>query len=297
MSEELIKGFIINETLKGLKDETVRRKGGEIRKLNIFAEKRGITLLTVTEKDLKEYLETLEEKLCAKEYNSRLSCIKGFYSYLKDEEDILINPALHLESKKVADEEHLGLFTEDEVKRMLDAIPSTLIGVRDSGMLELMYSSALRINELVSLDVDDIDLTHCEVRVRYGKNERERVVPVGEMAVNALSSYLDMRFKFILDEYEEALFLSLRGARINAESVRQRIHRYKEEAGVSSYGVSHAFRHACATHMLKNGAPLPAIRRILGHSRLSTTEKYTHVMNADLKEIHRASHPKAEAAE
>ena len=297
MSEELIKGFIINETLKGLKADTVRRKMSEIGKLNIFTEKRGVNLLTVTERDLKEYLETLDEKLCAKEYNSRLSCIKGFYRYLKDEEAILINPAENLESRKVTDENHLGLFTEDEVKRMLEAIPGTLIGIRDRGMLELLYSSALRINELVNLDVDDIDLRHSEVRVRYGKGERERVTPVGEMAVNALSSYLDIRFNFILDEYEEALFLSLRGSRINAESVRQRIHIYKEEAGVSSCGVSHAFRHACATHMLKNGAPLPAIRRILGHSRLSTTEKYTHVMNADLKEIHKESHPKAEAAE
>lgn len=297
MSEELIKSFIINETLKGLKDDTVRRKVSWIGKLNIFAEKKGCALLTVTEKDIKEYLEILSEKLCAKEYNSRLSCIKGFYSYLKDEEAILINPAENLESRKVRDENHLGLFTEGEVKRMLEAIPGTLIGVRDRGMLELMYSSALRINELVSLDVDDIDLRHSEVRVRYGKGERERIVPVGEMAVNALSSYLDMRFKFIRDEYEEALFLSLRGLRINAESVRQRIHRYKELAGVENPGVSHAFRHACATHMLKNGAPLPAIRRILGHSRLSTTEKYTHLMRGDLREIHKASHPKGEAAE
>ena len=188
-------------------------------------------------------------------------------------------------------------FTEDEMKSILEAIPGSRVGIRDRGMLELLYSSALRINELVSLDVDDIDLTHYEVRVRYGKNDRERIVPVGERAAKVLSAYLAIRNRFILDEYTESLFLNLKGGRINAESVRRRIRQYKRSAGVESRGTAHAFRRSCGTHMLKNGAPLSAIRRLLGHSNLTATDRYTHVMTEDLKHIHKMSHPRAEALE
>jgi len=194
-------------------------------------------------------------------------------------------------------EEHLGLFTEDEMKSILEAIPGNRIGIRDRGMLELLYSSALRINELVSLDVDDIDLTHHDVRVRHGKNDRERIVPVGERAVKVLSAYLAIRSRFIRGEYTEALFINLKGRRITAESVRRRIRQYKRTGGVESRGTAHAFRHSCGTHMLKNGAPLPAIRRLLGHSKLTATERYTHVMREDLREIHKMSHPRAEILE
>lgn len=295
--ELMIHSYTLNEIQQGLKAGTVKRKLKELEKLGAFAEERGATFLTVTEKDLKEYLESVSGDISAREYNGKLSTFRCFYRFLKDDGEILLNPAEELKSRTVNYEEHLGLFTEDEMKRILEAIPGNRVGIRDRGMLELLYSSALRINELVSLDVDDIDLTHFEVRVRYGKNDRERIVPVGERAVKAISAYLTIRSRFILDEYTEALFINLKGGRINAESVRKRIRQYKRSAGVLGRGTSHAFRHSCGTHMLKNGAPLSAIRRLLGHSNLTATERYTHVMTEDLKHIHKMSHPRAGTSE
>lgn len=296
-TELVIHNYTLNEIHKGLKAGTVKRKLKDLEKLGAFAEERGATLLTVTEKDLKEYLESVSGDISAKEYNGKLSTFRCFYRFLKEDGVILLNPAEELKSITVEYEDHLGLFTEDEMKRILEAIPGNRIGIRDRGILELLYSSALRINELVSLDVDDIDLTHYEVRVRHGKGDRERIVPVGERAVKALSAYIIIRSRFILEEYTEELFLNLKGRRINAESVRRRIRQYKRSAGVESRGTAHAFRHSCGTHMLKNGAPLSAIRRLLGHSNLTATERYTHVMTEDLKHIHKMSHPRAEALE
>ncbi len=292
-----IHNYALNEIQKGLKAGTVKRKIKELEKLGAFAEERGTTLLTVTERDIKEYFEVIYGDISAKEYNGKLSTFRCFYRYLKDDGEILLNPVSELKSRTVNYEDHLGLFTEDEMKRILETIPVNRVGVRDRGMLELLYSSALRINELVSLDIDDIDLTNFEVRVRQGKNDRERIVPVGERAVKALSAYLAIRSRFIREEYTEALFLNLKGGRINADSVRKRIRQYKRSAGVESRGTAHAFRHSCGTHMLKNGAPLSAIRRLLGHSKLTATERYTHVMTEDLREIHKMSHPRAEALE
>ncbi len=299
MTEFLINEFTVNENLKGLKIGTVKRKVKSIGKLMQYLEEspENITLLSLTEEKLKEYLDIIKDKVSAKEFNGRLSNIRSFYEYLKESEIVYINPVLTFNSVKVIDEKHLGLFTEDEVRMMLDVIPVTYTGKRDRAILELLYSSALRINELVSLDIDDVDLRHFDVTVRYGKNEKERIVPAGETAVKALLSYLDIRHEFIKGECDEALFLNLAGKRINSESIRKRIHLYKKISGVESYGTCHAFRHSCATHMLKNGAPLPMIRRLLGHSKLTATEKYTHVMQEDLKRIHMMSHPKAESGE
>lgn len=297
--EWMIQSFTLNEFRRGLKAETVKRKIRIIEMLKGYLEEtpEAVTLFTLTEENLKDYLNTFIDRVSVKEYNSRLSNIRGFYQYLKDEDMILINPVLNIKSMKITDEKHLGLFTEDEVKMMLDVIPETYVGIRDRAILELLYSSALRINELVSLDTCDVDLRYFDVTVRYGKNEKERIVPVGETAVKALHSYLDIRIKFIKSECDEAMFLNLEGRRISSEFVRKRIRLYKKISGVGSYGTCHAFRHSCATHMLKNGASLPMIRRILGHSKLTSTEKYAHVMNEDLKRIHAMSHPKAELVE
>lgn len=300
MIEWMIHSFTLNEIRKGLKCKTVKRKLRNIEKLIQYLEEspENITLLSLTEERLKEYLDSIKKEVSAKEYNIRLSNIRGFYQYLKDEEEVLlINPALMINCEKVMDERHLGLFTEDEVRMMLDVIPETYVGKRDRAILELLYSSALRINELVSLDTCDVDLRYFDVTVRYGKKEKERIVPAGETAIKALQSYLDIRHEFIKGECDEALFLNLAGKRISSESVRCRIRQYKKISGVENYGTCHAFRHSCATHMLKNGAPLPMIRRLLGHSKLTATEKYTHVMQEDLKRIHMMSHPKAESRE
>lgn len=297
--DRIIDDFALNEKFKGFKSETVKIKVRDVERLNQYLkeQREDMTLLSLTEEKLKEYLNTFAERMLLTTYNRSLSNIRMFYKYLKDEEVILINPALAIPGVKVMEELHFRLFTEDEVSTILDVIPGTLTGKRDRAILELFYSSALRINELVRLDEGDIDLRSHEVIVRYGKNDRQRVVPVGETAVKALHDYLDIRTRFMNVKYEEALFLSLKGRRIDKSGVNTRIRMYKKISGVKSRGASHAFRHACASHMLKNGAPMPVIQQLLGHSKLLTTVKYTHVMKDDLKNVHKMSHPKADARE
>lgn len=297
--DRLIHDFALNENLKGFKSETVKKKVRDVERLFRYLEEQpeGMTLLTLTEEKLEEYLNIFMERMLLITYNKTLSHIQCFYKYLKDSDIILVNPAFSIRGIKNTEQKSLGLFTEVEVRRILSVIAPTLTGIRDRAMLELLYSSALRINELVHLDVNDIDLRNHEVSVRYGKNDKQRVAPVGETALNSLNDYLDIRIWFMKGEYEEALFLSLYGGRIDKSSVNTRIRMYKKRSGVLSRGASHAFRHSCASHMLKNGAPMPAIQQLLGHSKLSTTVKYTHVMKDDLKKIHKMSHPKADAGE
>ena len=256
--DRIIHDFALNENFKGFKSETVKIKVRDVERLTLYLKERSeeMTLLSLTEEKLKEYLNIFLERMVLTTYNRSLSNIRMFYNYLKDLEIILINPALTIGSIKVTEELHFGLFTEDEVRSILDVIPESLTGKRDRAILELLYSSALRINELVCLDIDDIDLRNHEVTVRCGKNDKERVVPVGETAVNALHDYLDIRAGFMNGEYEEALFLSLKGRRIDKSSVNTRIRMYKKRSGVMSRGASHAFRHSCASHMLKNGCTI-----------------------------------------
>lgn len=297
--DQLIKDFVLNENLKGYKTETVKSKVRDVERLNQYLgeQPEDMTLLSLTEEKLGMYLNIFAERMVITKYNITLSNIQCFYKYLKDSEFILVNPAQTIRRIKIQQPMNFGLFTEKEIMRILDVIPRTYTGMRDRAILELLYSSALRINELVSLDVDDVDLRNHEVTVRYGKNEKQRVAPMGETAVKALHNYLNIRIGFMKGESEEALFLSLKGGRLNVRSMSPRILMYKKISGVKSRGINHAFRHACASHMLKNGAPLPVIQQLLGHSTLSTTVKYTHVMKDDLKKIHMMSHPKAGSSE
>ena len=189
---------------------------------------------------------------------------------------------------------HLGVFTEDEVKRILSVIPDTVLGIRDRAIIELLYSTGIRRKEMVNLNIDDIDFRNREIFVRKGKFDKERIVPVGDEALISVEEYLDARYRLLIHVRErEALFLSSRGYRMNGQSVYERIKIWKEKAGVTSKGSSHAFRHSMASHMLGKGAPITAIQRILGHEHISTTQRYTHILKDDLRAIHNKSHPKA----
>ena len=191
---------------------------------------------------------------------------------------------------------HLGLFSEEEIWKILSATTHTPLGIRDRAIMELLYSTGIRRGELTSLDCGDVDYCGSEIMVRMGKMDKERIVPVGEAALRALLCYLEVREYFLRDE-NKALFLSMRGRRIHGTTIGMRIVMWKKKAGVATRGRAHAFRHSCASHLLKNGAPITAIQRILGHENLSTTQRYTHIMKDDLKEAHKYAHPKATEAE
>jgi len=193
---------------------------------------------------------------------------------------------------------HLGVFTEEEIKQILAVVSDDKYGIRDRAMVELFYSTGLRRSELASLDVADVDFRTREILIRKGKGEKERIVPVGEKALEVLREYLVIRKKFLGRNRDcGALFLTSRGRRPVPDKLSRRICLLKEKAGIISKGLAHAFRHSFATHTLANGAPLEAIRRMLGHAQLSTTQMYAHIDREKLSEVHKRTHPKAMEAE
>jgi integrase/recombinase XerC len=223
----------------------------------------------------------------------KLAALRTFFRFLVREGTIESNPA-RLVSTPRLDRKLPERIEENEVERLLEAPdPTTPLGRRDRAMLELLYAAGLRIGELTGLDLSTCDMGSRLVRVR-GKGNKERIVPFGEPAEEALSSYLrDRRALVALGEGTDALFLNHRGGRLTARSVRRLMDRYLQLTALRSGLSPHSLRHAFATHLLENGCDLRAIQELLGHQSLSTTQKYTQLSTRRLLEVYEKSHPKA----
>lgn len=224
----------------------------------------------------------------------KLATLRTFFRYLKREGIIGKNPAKMVATPKGGKDLPHAL-TVDEAFRLLDVPDGTSpLGSRDQAILELLYSSGLRVGELTSLNLDDLDLGGGMVRV-MGKGGKERIVPVGSKATAALSSYLARRGE-LMEEGRSAppyLFLNNRGGRLTARSVARMIKKYLPHGGIVKETSPHTFRHSFATHLLDAGADLRGIQELLGHASLSTTQKYTHVSSAKLMEVYDRTHPRA----
>ncbi|MDD3344969.1 MAG: tyrosine recombinase XerC [Candidatus Omnitrophica bacterium] len=240
---------------------------------------------------LRKYLAVLKEKnLCSRTVGRRLSALRSFFRFLSREGYIKANPILMLSSPKL--EKHLPSFmTEEEVKKLIesasDANGAGIAGLRDRAILEMFYSSGLRISELVGLNVDDIDFISGIVKVR-GKGKKERVVPVGEAALGALRGYLGKRKK-----ESSAVFLNRNSRRISTRGVSYTLAKYLHSAGIKPGISAHTFRHSFATHLLNRGADLRTVQELLGHANLSTTQIYTHLTTERLKSVYDKAHPHA----
>lgn len=237
---------------------------------------------------LRKYLAALKEKnLTTRSVNRHLSTLRSFFRFLLREGLLKTNPILSLSSPK--QEKRLPQFlTEEEVTRLIDAvIPKDERGCRDKAILETFYSSGLRISELASIDIEDLDFIGGIVKV-MGKGRKERIVPIGEKAISAVRGYLDKRKK-----NQEALFLNKSGQRITTRGIRNVVGKYIRLAGIK-HGVSpHTLRHSFATHLLNRGADLRSVQELLGHANLSSTQIYTHLTTDRLKSVYDKAHPRA----
>ncbi len=243
---------------------------------------------------IRRYLGELSAKGIGRATSARkLSSLKGFFRYLVQEGDILSSPAEDLTGVKL-DKKLPELPTEKEVDRTFNLIGTceTVEQYRDRALLELLYGSGLRVGEAMSLDIRDIDLKRGWLRV-MGKRRKERVVPVGREAVNALQAWLKVRSEWCTPQSGDALFLGKRGKRLDQRVARQVIHSLFENAGIKKGTHPHALRHAFATHMLDHGAGIESVGELLGHASLSTTQIYTHVSVKRLKEVYTSKHPRA----
>jgi len=223
---------------------------------------------------------------------TRLNPLKAFFKWLTRENHILYNPASELILPRLPRRLPQRVLSREEVEAVLSqADVTTLAGIRERAVMELFYSTAIRRMELLQLKVFDVQIRQGTLMVRQGKGRRDRVVPVGQRALAWLTKYLNEVRPQLLTSYDDGtLFLTDEGQAYEKGRLGDMVRRRMREAGIAQ-GACHAFRHACATHMLENGADIRFIQAMLGHAELSTTQIYTQVSIVKLQEIHAATHP------
>ncbi len=247
---------------------------------------------------VRSYLAHLHRgRLSNRSLSRHLSTIRSFFRWACREGHVEKNPARGLTSPRVPKTLPRAM-TLPDTERLLDASDEGQIPEREAALFELLYATGLRVSEAAGLDLEDVDFAQGLVRVT-GKGSRERIVPFGESAADALRGYLPsraaLRHGVELEDPEsgEPLFVNARGGRLTPRSMARLLKRRLRAAGLPAEISPHALRHTFATHLLQAGADLRSIQELLGHASLSTTQKYTHLDAARLREVYRASHPKA----
>lgn len=240
---------------------------------------------------LRKYLAALKQRnLCPRSIGRRISALRSFFKFLTREGYLKSNPILAVSSPKL--DKHLPSFmTEEEVVKLIESAfakeGKDERGLRDRAILETFYSTGMRISELVSLNAQDFDFIGGIVKV-MGKGKKERIVPIGEVAITFLRNYLKVRKK-----ESEAVFLNKNGKRITTRGVRGIVDKYINRAGIKPGVSPHTLRHSFATHLLNRGADLRTVQELLGHANLSTTQIYTHLTTEKLKSVYDKAHPRA----
>jgi len=239
-----------------------------------------LNLLKLTTEDLQKYLRTLNS-LSANTINHKISSFNNFYNYFIKMENIGYNPATNLNRAKKTSKLP-NILTIEEIAELLNIKITTPFEARNKAILELLYSSGLRITELTSLRLTNIDLEDCLVRV-MGKGSKERVIPLGDYAINALKNYLENYRQFLNIKNSHYVFLNNRGTAISRQFIFKIIKEECTKKGIKRNVSPHTLRHSFATHLLKNGADLRIIQELLGHENLVTTQIYTHLSNEALR--------------
>ncbi len=226
----------------------------------------------------------------------KLATLRSFYKYLVKTNHIESNPLSSIRTPK--QDKKLPRFLEyDEVKKLLETPPlDNWLGARDRAILETLYSTGIRVSELVALNMDDIDFLGEIVHIR-GKGKKERITPISSTALQSIQHYMEFRNKRAQNNNNfesKVLFVNKHGRRLSTRSVRRKMDKYLKMCGMDPNISPHTLRHSFATHMLNNGADLRSVQELLGHQSLSTTQIYTHLTTKKLKEVYDSAHPRGE---
>ena len=217
----------------------------------------------------------------------KLSSLRSFFKYLQREKIVSSNPAALLVTPKL-DKPLPHFLSEQEAVRIVEAPSLDKISqLRDKAIFETLYSTGIRVSELVGLDIEDVDFISNIIRV-MGKGRKERLAPVGDKALEALQQYIEKRPQKL-----DILFLNKNGTRLTARSVCNIINKYVTQQAIAQHVTPHMFRHSFATHLLNAGADLRSVQELLGHVNLSTTQIYTHLTTEKLKKVYDQAHPRA----
>lgn len=236
-------------------------------------------LLKVNANDIRRYLRSVD--LSSKSISHNLSSLKTFYNYFLRQEEITFNPVDGVERPKIEKNLPTSL-TEDEVLRLLDIDVNNEFDSRNKAIFELLYSSGIRISELTSMELSNIDFDDCLIRI-MGKGSKERIIPLGDYAINYLEDYIN-NYRFKLNVKNSSyVFLNNRGGKLSRQFIFKTLKLECIKKGIKKNVSPHTLRHTFATHLLKNGADLRIIQELLGHENISTTQIYTHLTNEKLK--------------
>lgn len=226
--------------------------------------------------------------------NSVLGIVKSFFSFLAENDYIVGDPAKKISYAKEPKKLPRSILTGPEAKKVLHAPDTkTILGYRDRTILEILYSSGIRKEELLNVLLTDVDYTEGIIRINGGKGKKDRVVPIGKIACRYIENYVKaIRPLLTQDHHNNYLFISMRGNRLSKNMIWEIVKSYTKKARIKKNISPHTFRHTCATLMLRNKANIRHIQELLGHSSLDSTQVYSHVSITDLKEVHRKCHPR-----
>ncbi|CUS26272.1 integrase recombinase [Paucilactobacillus oligofermentans DSM 15707 = LMG 22743] len=244
--------------------------------------------------DVLNYLAKLQTEKKAKSSVSHLiSTLRQFFSYLVNEDKIAINPMIHIDPPKGA--QHLPqVLTSEEVERLLE-VPdlSKPLGIRDRAILEVMYATGLRVSELINLTMDELHLEMGLIQP-LGKGDKERIIPIGEVAIDWLNKYMNgARLTLLKQQKSKYIFLNAHGRQLTRQGIWKNLKAIVVKAGITKNVTPHTLRHSFATHILENGADLRVVQELLGHADISTTQIYTHISRKRMAEVYKKFHPRA----
>ena len=274
-----------------LSPHSVAAYRGDLATLSGFLAKRNLSLNTASEADLFDFLGQAD-KLSARTKARRLSSMRRYYQYQLREAALSTDPTVRLSAPRLGRSLPKTL-SEADVEALLAAPDvASMLGLRDRAMLELLYATGLRVSELVTLELGQVNSRQGVVRVT-GKGAKERLVPLGEEALDCLQRYVSgARGDLCRGRPSNALFPTQRGAAMTRQAFWYLVRRYAQKAGIQAALSPHTLRHAFATHLLNHGADLRVVQMLLGHSDISTTQIYTYVAAERLKALHAAHHPR-----
>lgn len=294
MDNNLVENFLdFLQKDKKLSDNTLQSYNRDIKLYGNYLENNNLDMLKTDEASIKTYLDSLKENGKAVSTVSRnLASLRSFYQYLYKTKCVTEDPTVNLESPKI-ERKPPKILSAEQVELLLEQPKCVdLKGYRDKAMLELVYATGIRVTELISLNIDDINLE--SGYIKCSNRTKQRVIPIGNLAVTALKDYIDKSREVLLKSDEDtALFVNMNGQRLTRQGFWKIIKQYKTQANIDVDITPHTLRHSFAVHLLENGAELRAIQEMLGHSDISSTQVYAQIEQNRIKDVYMKTHPRA----
>ena len=293
MEKQLNEFLEFIEVGKKLSNNTLQSYRRDLTQFEGYLNENKIKYNKLKTNDIRDYIQYLHENgKKASTISRSLASIRSFYQYEVKNRKVKVDPTEGIQSPKI-EKRVPSVLTSKEVELLLEQPKNVdLKGIRDKAMLEFAYATGMRVTEIISLDIDDVNLDEGYVVCKTG--EKQRTIPLGTMSLKALKDYVENAREYLIkDENETSLFVNINGKRLTRQGFWKIIKYYKEQAHITKDITPHVLRHSFATHLLQNGADLKAIQSMLGHSDISSTQVYMQFQNEGIKNVYRKAHPRA----